>query len=438
MNIEVELLGEHEVKSRELNIGLKDSKGGIKSFKTPAYFPTIARYGDLRDIMDAKVRLEQMGVPDNLPYIKGVVIEAHSIPTVLTKQLQLTQQMRLWSRDKGDGFANFYDYLHEYGLVFVVDPNLDRIQIAQTYGKDFQRLNQEYAELGKEFFTKDILNRMTKHEPIDARLFLNPDFITRVIKLQHRYMADVILPPYAEINLRTFTSDLATNLELFAATSQINKYIFKNEKPVIPVICLHNNVFKAKSGPTGRKEWDALIDAFVKLDADMIILKITNFNTSSKDESYREIFSFFKQLRAATTKPILFLNINEFAYVLLREGLDIYASRMSRSGMDVPIKPLERPPRHGKYYVPRKMELKKFEDIKELPCDCPFCTVYPKGAHRGLSANDWNSIRIYHFVYTKDKELELLMAEMKKNSLRAALRDIYADSENWKNFTEFI
>jgi len=454
MVIEIMNLNEHEGASRELKIRLKGADGIYKTVKTPSFFPTVARKGDTRDLMDAKSQLETTRSV-NMPHINGIVIEAHSIPKVLDKHLKLTRQTRLVSREPGDKFTHLYDYTSEYGLVLIIDPNLDRINTSQTYREGFQKLNQQYKmqregtgrELGKEFFTREILDKLITQTPVDPVSFKNPDFITRTLRLQQKYKSDVFLPPYSAINIRTIEEDLNLNLELYHAADQINKFLFGGEKSLIPVICLHKNMFKVshnklhktsvKSRPKNRIGWDKLIDKFVGLDSDMIILKISNFNTQSRDENYKEVLRFFDRLKSKTTKPIIFFNMNEFAYALMKYGLDIYSARMSRSGIDIPIQPVgERSP-YGKYYIPRKMVLVDFEDLEELPCSCPFCEPYGDGSHKDLNPSNWNSLRIRHFVHEKDGELEKLIVEMKKKSLRVALREIYADSENWKNFAEF-
>lgn len=437
MKIEVKDLKSHEQKSRETTVNLIDDGKLIKCFKNPTYFPTVDRVGDMRDIIDAKVKLEQMG-DKNLPHINGLVIEAHRIPIILTDQLKLTKQMRLTKRSKGQDFKDFYEYINEYDLFFFIDPNLDRIDISSTYGKWFLRLHENFGP-SKNFFTNEIIEKMINGQNVDPKLFLNPDFITRVLRLQKKYKADIFLPPYSSINLRTFSKDLSINLELFSSAEQINKFVFQNEKPLIPVMCLHTNIFKAKKNKSGkRSEWSKLIESFEKIESNIIILKITNFDILSPSENYKGILSFFRELKDSTNKIIIFLNMNEFAYILIREGLDIYSSRMSRSGMDIPKRGIEPPPRYGKYYVPRKMILVNFDEIEELPCSCPFCDPYSNGKHKSLSESDWNSLRIYHFVYLKNEELGMLNREMKKKCMRVALRDIFADSEIWKNFTEFI
>lgn len=418
-----------------------------KMIKEPFYLPQIARKNDVAKILDTIIHLEKAGRKKILPNIRGMLMEADSTHDIMDKHLKLTYQSQLFERIKGSQFLSFYNYLKDYEMHFFIDPNLDRLDLRPIYQRRF-------VSLGTEFFTQKLLDLLKNGDVPSSDKLDNMDFVRRVLEFQIKYKASVLIAPYTAVDIGSVDDDTRINLSMYSAAVDITYKLLKKRypSPPIPVISIKKNMLIAKDNKGKVAKWDSLLELLEDMQSSVtntfgqgltfpfIFLKISNFNTLSKDENYENILKFFRYMQSFK-KPILFLNMNEFAYMLFGEGLVGYSTRMSRGGMDIPAGrnlPEEARTVFGKYYVPRKMALVLKDKLHKLPCNCLFCAPYKKTLVKNMkNVEEWNSLRIYHYLWIKNEELKEIINEMKKSSLRAALQSMFADS-NWKNFLDYI
>jgi hypothetical protein len=237
---------------------------------------------------------------------------------------------------------------------------------------------------------------------------------------------------------------LATNLKLYEISADVTKKFFPKYKQPIPVICIAKNMLNINLEDMRNKVYDEILEKYKDLNPTAVVIKITDFNTSSKDENYESILAFAQKLKEKIKVPKIYLNMNEFAYILLIADLDVYSTRMSRkTNIDAPIaaklsKEEIAENRSGQYYIDRKMKLVKRSAVKKIICRCPFCQLYLNQSANKLDDEVWRKLRILHFIWIKNDELRMIITELKKNSLRAALQSMFADSDGWKNFVNFI
>lgn len=420
-----------ENNSRILEIELNKKK-----VETPSYFPQIARIADARDFLNAIVILER-GKEKPMNRIGGVIMEAHSTPKIMDKDLQLLRQVKLFKRQNGSSFSSFYDMLKEKSAVFLIDPNLDRFNL---YKKDFKKVDDKFD---RKLFTPEIRELLQNEGNLkDTRVLRNLEFVRRMLQFQKHYRADDLIAPYIAVDLQNFDETLETNKDLYERSLDARDKFFNEFDRPIATICIRKNMLKI-ANVKKEEMLDRLLGVYANLNADMYFFKISDFMTQSKDEEYDKILELFKKIKEKINKPIVFLNMNVFAYVLLREGLDGYSSRFGRSSsMDIPMKVTRTKEQieetmSGYYYRPEKMRFVKKCDLKTLPCSCPFCIQYDGKNVSDIPDEEWKSLRLHHYLWVKNSEMEQLVMELKKNSLRAAIRDVFARSSEWTSFAHY-
>lgn len=428
------------------------SNGLIGSFKIdskkisfPGYFPQLARKYDVSDLLHTISKLEAAGEEHPLQNTRGFFIEMQKCHKIgLEDHLLDRNQKKLFNRVKGGKFSSFYEFRKDYGIPLFIDPNLDRMETG-GYIDDFKKMSKlklrakEISLYPKDF--APFLKETGRH--VSPEWLLNIEFITRVFEYQQQFEVDEFIAPYMAIDYRYFSETMKINRNLYRKSLDVAKTIFKRAAKPLPIICIKKNVVLAKTRKEGNNPiWDEIVSFFKDTGAKLLILKLSDFKTNSTDENYSKICAFFKYIRQRTEVPIILLNINEFAYILFGEGLQLYSAMMSRTGMESgggqQLPDADRKEnRFGKYYVPRAMELVKRSELKKLKCNCLMCEPFADGAFKKLEMNEWNKLKIGHFLITKNNEIEHLKIEIRKNGLRAALRDMFADSKKWKNFTHF-
>jgi hypothetical protein len=430
-----------EIKPHESGSRIVVIESNGKIVNLPSYFPQITRQNDMVQLIEAMKKLEKMK-KSKMPSIGGIVTEANTIPKVIKNNLSLVRQTRLVNlpRKNGEDFSSYYEFFKEYAILFLIDPNLDRIDMSSNYSDSF-------LKLGNDFLTTEIINHIKSGKSIGIdKLLQNIDAVRRILGFQSHYKADELIAPYISINAKSWQTNIESNTNLYTITLDVWKKFFpKYDKP-IPVICLDKNVFNIASESNRMKMWESILDAYKELNVPVYIIKISDFDTSNKNEKYDIILEFFRFFKSRIQVPIILVNMNEFAYVLMREGMDAYSTRMSRrTNIDIPIAAQftdeEREEnKHGQYYIPRKMKLVKRIVINKipLPCNCPFCSLYPNILVKKIPDDEWRDLRIYHYLWIKNDELRMLIEDLKKNSLRAALQSMFADSDGWKNFVDFV
>lgn len=406
-----------------------------KEKETPGYFPLLDRVADPRNVMDAFMLMEKESKDkENFEHVPGFVMESDSVLSMLNSDLTLSRQSRLSQRNEGGKFNGFFEFIKEYGMAFLIDPNLDRINNG-AYRNGF-------LKTGDNLLTKEIKDLLNNKEKISVSLLKEPEMMRKSLFFQINFKATDLIAPYTQIELKDVEGTLKNSVEMYNSSNELIRKFWKSYFPAIPVMCIRKNILDARPDKDGkRKAWESIIEEFSKIESPFLILKITDFSTKSKDEKYDNLKGFFQEVKKKIKKPILFLNMNEFSYILFRDGLDFYSSAMGKGSLkSMAGANLAEDQRDsdGLYYVPREMRNVKKRDLKKLPCHCPYCTPFSKIPVDEIETLDWRALRIKHYVWCKNIEIEHLQKELKGNSLRAALLSMFADSKEWKNFTNFI
>lgn len=127
--------------------------------ESPGYFPLMDRVADPRNVMDAFMLMEMESKDKkNFEHIPGFIMEADSVLSMLNSDLTLSRQSRLLQRNEGSKFNGFFDFIKEYEMTFLIDPNLDRINNG-AYKKGFlvsgdKLLIKEIIELERRLYEK--------------------------------------------------------------------------------------------------------------------------------------------------------------------------------------------------------------------------------------------------------------------------------------------
>lgn len=420
-----------------------------KSNRAPTHLVNLTRKTDPDRVVDTIAELNEAG-EELLPHISGFLIESQLTPTVLD-EVESTSQTDLQGDTK---FSNIFSVIDKLDRWLIVDPNTDRI----FYSVYREKLEDLQGRVPEQFFDiKDALDRdeddeedpgeVLEHEDVYSILeqrVSSEEMAESFIGIELDYGSDLIVPPYYPIDLETYENDLRLNFELYEQAQQVDA---SGTLPTSIVIALKNSVIGAESQRNnGRRQppqaWIDIIQQYRKAAPDIIFLKATNFSmdpdTLHKRE-YEGILEFFKLLRRFTNTPVVFLGLDEFAYILMAEGLDGYSHPLYKSPYRMPVRSQNNNhSMHRRFLVPRKWGWTKFDQLASLGCNCMFCEEFNDIHPSQIDIPDQDQLRNQHWLLLRDEELQELHEAIRKDEMRPGLQSICGDSEWKKNFNTFL
>lgn len=422
-----------------------------KPNRSPTHLVNLIRKTDPQRVVDTIRALDDTN-HDLLPHIGGFVVESQLVPTVLGG-LDRSSQAAL---DGDTKFTNIHSVMEKLDRWEIIDPNLDRIfyfdyrkhipdiqpQIPGAFSQIYQALNRDEEELGES------IEHSEAHEKLRDRTSLS-EIVDSFVSLQLEQNPDVILAPYYPIHLDSLEQDVERNAKLYVLTE---RKLSTTDLPVAAVIPLNNTVISADSEINqGQRhqpqEWIDIIQKYRGLDADVLFIKASNFQIDPDrldKQGYAGLYHFFRLLRRFTDTPTLFLGLDEFAYILMAEGLDGYSHPLYKSPYRMPRQTDSKKKKqnsgtnHRRFIVPRNWSWKRFDQLDSLECNCVFCKEFDDVSPRDIPLSDQDELRNRHWLKLRDQELQEIHEAIREENIRAGLISLCADSEWKKNFNTFL
>ena len=422
--------------------------------------------------------------------IGGFVIESQNAPSCLDNHLLAFDKANGNQTDlngkKITGISeinNFYALLKSKKRFLLIDPNLDRLPYSayrERFGSDIrgylpveiQKIlrTQKTEEIGggkrervqkalilsQEKKTRDPIKRGESEKPeinpsneqaFEAGISeIAATLIIKMFELQTKYHASALISPYWPIDLGAFDETMALTMRMYRLSNDLSSKLYGGERP-IPVLSLRKNILSDVS-PTPRTDpippsWKKICSEFCSISPSLLILKITDLNTFDpmSENQYDGLIKFCRFIRKQTKVPILLFGSNEFFYLLIYEGIDMASNHLYHpsyeSGFSMTSEDRKNIDLARKYYIPREWGFKKVTELESLD-DCPFCEHFSGLVPDDISIGELDSLRFKHMIFNVNEDLEQLVAEMKKGSLRIALLDRCADTGWKKNFTKYL
>lgn len=420
--------------------------------ETPVYLPTLMRKSDPEKVVEAANYLKKQG--NNLDNIGGFITEVHNVDILGDKNSSTQKDL--------DG-NDTIDSLHDLDNLLIIDPNTDRM-FYSYYRDEFLDIKEDLPdgavnillEMEKEKEDREINRprkayKQLKQNIQDSRSTFSLSFL----KLQNQNDCNLFLPPYVPIHRKSMRSgnnersDLEENITLFKISRQLSERLY--DKPLVPVLPVKTDIIKAYDDTDGSnneppREWKEIFEQYKELDPDFLFLKVTNLDLEPgklEKRNLEGVFYFFKLLREKLDIPVFFLGMDEFAYILMSQGLDGYTHPI----YDQPYRTSpaidedDRPDDinyNRKFLVPRKWKLEKFDQLDNLGCRCPFCLPYEDEDPADIGLGDQDDLRRKHWIWLRDEELDELKEAIRKDQVRPGLESICNDSEWKKNLSIFI
>lgn len=414
-----------------------------KTISTPTHFATLTRQSEPDRIANTFQRLNEEGEP-LLPHTGGFVVESQNVSEILESDQDHTQAVL-----GGNNFTDFKTLVDDIDRILVVEPNTDRLlywNYRQKIDSLTDHLPPEFQEAARRLDLDEEDSEHLKLEeayPLLRKSVSQQEFVEGIVQLQIDNDADIVLPPYFPIGAEDYEDTLETNISLFNLAQEAT------DMPVAPVIPLKTSVLgmdgENENGRIhGAQEWIDIIQSYRELDPHLLFIKATNSridpNTLDKTES-EGTYNFFSLLRRFTNIPAFFLGIDEFAYILMQDGLDGYSHPLYDTPYRAPVTNGEDANNHSphrKFIVPRGWGWEKFDQLDSLGCNCPFCEEFSDVDPADIELSDQDDLRNSHWLWLKDEELEEISEAIQNDELRPGLKSICNDSEWKKNLATFL
>jgi hypothetical protein len=418
-----------------------------KDIDTPTYFPTMTRVSDPEQVTGAVEVLDGQGGPP-LPNTGGFIVESHLAPTVLDGMDRSTQ-----ANLNGElQYTNFYSVIDLLDKCLIIDPNTDRLLYSKyrnNIGDIADHLPDEFLAVADALEADDDEEGSLRHEEAYPRLretVSRPNLVENMLGLQAEYGPDLFLPPYYPIGLDSYEKDLEENVEMFRVANSLADRLY--DRPVAAVLPVKKSILGVDADQAnGQRQppqvWLDIIHTYRELDTDLLFLKATNVDTDP-DELHKTdsegMFNFFRVFRRFTDMPTFFLGLDEFAYILMAQGLDGYSHPLYNSPYRKPMRPgnNNNASHHRRFIVPRKWGWEKFDQMDSLGCNGPFCEPYNDTDPSDIEFSDQDQLRRRHWLWLRDEELDQMYEAIVNDEVRPGLQSICQDSEWKKNFTKFL
>lgn len=414
-----------------------------KSNRTPMYLANLIRKSDRKNLVRTINQLNRKNEA-LLPNVGGVLVESQLAPEVLGGLEDVTQ-IDLTGEEKD--FTNLRSVLDKLGRYLIIDPNTDRL-FYSNYRENMTAIRQH---LPNEVLSicQDLND--DENEDVDHRVAYNRfrenvvsgELVQQMLNLQNKFGADIHLSPYYAIGHETLADDLDQNINLIKIANELS-----DEAGTVCVIAVRKSVLSLEyTRENGQlhppEEWIEIINKYRELNPDLIFLKATNVETDPDklDKTDSEgIFDFFELLKRFMNVPTIFIGLDEFAYILMAQGLDGFTHPLYKN-------PYRQPKRgntnnganHRKFLIPRKWEWEKFDKLESLGCNGPFCNEFNGTTHPSdIDLPDQDELRKSHWFWLRDEQLSQISEAIAKDEIRPGLVDMCSDSEWKKNLTRFL
>ena len=383
-----------ENKSRVLKLEID----GIE-LNTPNWMPMIKRVRDV-ELFQSALNITPL---DN---IGGVVFEAEIAGRYYLNHLKEKKQIKSsLIRNAKTKFEKFRENMRKNNKIILIDPNTNYLCRNAETKKGYLIYLEKYLSPK----IKDILSKMIKKGNKSSSREQNENLIEEmksliepIIKFQRDFGVNIFIAPYHEIESKYITNIINKNENYYKTTNNLLNRVYNvKEKLAIPVICLTKNFLNLRSNTYNiPEEWNVVIKKYKEFNAPAYAFKIHYYRpyefNARKSKQLLKFFRVFKE--KIPNKPLIFIGMDEFAYILIYYGLDMFSLPMCKSIYTIKQsspKPLSTEERDGKYYNHEKLiKISKSEIGKFLTCSCPFCKSWRKVPLNDIKRKDWT----YHFM----------------------------------------
>lgn len=457
------------------NARLGELSANGKTIEIPSHLVSLRKPSDIETTLETINHLTSIGESPALPNTGGFVVELQSAKKLLSDQIsEYYGPGEQVSLNDQEGWTDLYSAIRDLNKLLVVDPNTDRI-FYSNYRDEFQ----EVPGL-PDGFSHAIEKRLDDDDdeitgPTSGYKYLRDSpwrsiLCEAILSNQWALNADFLIPPYYPIEKSTIGSGerqdiwgpdhreegaidtIPENMQLFNLAQELAARLY--DRPLSAVIPLKTDILRESpnKGPDGLEPpeiWIDIMEEYSNVECEAYFIKATNASIEPgtlKKAECDGIVNFVKLFRKEyTDKPILFLGIDELAYVLMAHGLDVYSHPIYDSPYEKGAFYNEeaRPDPadinyHRKFFVPRSGVLKKFDELENLGCDCPFCEPFRDVDPASIRKGKQDDLRKKHWLWVKDESIRQLKDSIRGDRVRPALRDFFTDSDWEKNYIKYL